>query len=163
MIMILFILLINTSMTFIFMKHPLSMGFLLLAQITLIALMMTLISNNSWFSYILFIIMVGGLLILFIYMTSLASNEKFKFSFKIMILNITNIMFMFLTYFIDQMNFNLMNKFNFNNYMININMNKFFIFPSYFIMIMIIIYLFITLIAVVKISNFKSGPLRQKI
>lgn len=43
-----------------------------------------------------------------------------------------------------------------------LRIRKFFNFPSRIILIIIIIYLFITLIAVVKIVNINYGPLRQK-
>nr|WRQ18118.1 NADH dehydrogenase subunit 6 [Tachinomorphus sp. 1 FYJ-2024a] len=150
--MMLMILIMSLSFTFMCLKHPMSMGLILLIQTTLIALMTGMMINNFWFSYILFIIMIGGLLILFIYMTSIASNEKFKFSWKIFIstLIFTNMIFM---------NNNIK---NFNSSLDNINlMNKFFNLPMNIILIITIIYLFITLIAVVKIINLKTGTLRQ--
>nr|YP_009441744.1 NADH dehydrogenase subunit 6 [Silvanus bidentatus]AOY39289.1 NADH dehydrogenase subunit 6 [Silvanus bidentatus] len=158
--MIMFILM-NISILFLFMKHPLSMGFILFIQVLLISLITNITTLNSWFSYILFLVMIGGMLILFIYMTSLASNEKFKFSWKILFtLFFLLILEMFLIF-----NFNFYDSTKINNLFMNsisMNFNKFFMFPSYLIMITIIIYLLITLIAVVKITNFKSGPLRQK-
>lgn len=42
-----------------------------------------------------------------------------------------------------------------------LSLNKYFNFPRYSIFYISIIYLLITLIAVVKISNFNLGPLRQ--
>ena len=43
------------------------------------------ISRSFWFSYILFIIIIRGILVLFIYITRLASNEIFSPSNKILI------------------------------------------------------------------------------
>nr|AQP29094.1 NADH dehydrogenase subunit 6 [Odontotermes sp. 7 TB-2017] len=72
-----------TSMTFTQMKHPLAMGMMLLAQTMLVCLMSGMMYKSFWFSYILFMIMVGGMLVLFMYMTSLASNEMFSPSNKV--------------------------------------------------------------------------------
>nr|YP_010471435.1 NADH dehydrogenase subunit 6 [Tyraphus nitidus]UVG40774.1 NADH dehydrogenase subunit 6 [Tyraphus nitidus] len=147
------------SMLFIMMSHPLSMGLMLMIQTIMVALLTNMMSNQSWFSYILFLVFVGGMLILFIYMTSIASNEKFllmnKQKFMLMIF-----LSMYLVYYMKMNNnMNWFLLFNKNNFSF---MNKFFNFPNYIVIIMMIIYLFITLIAVVKIINLKYGPMRQK-
>nr|ALO70747.1 NADH deshydrogenase subunit 6 [Neobisnius villosulus] len=153
------------SFLFIFLNHPLSMGVILLIQVTLIALISGSLSINFWFSYILFLIMVGGMLVLFIYMTSIASNEKFNFS-NLLMLSLLIIFFsgMWGSLMIDQKMFSMMkfsSKFN-DNYLFFMNLSKFFNYPSNLILFLLIVYLFITLIAVVKITNIKFGPLRQK-
>nr|WON66001.1 NADH dehydrogenase subunit 6 [Carpelimus sp. 1 HFZ-2023b] len=147
------LLMINLSMTFLFLNHPISMGLILLTQTLMTSLSMNLIMKNAWFSYILFLIMIGGLLIIFIYMTSLISNKKFKFSIKILTFN----MIMLITFYFIEYNSIFENK---NN--IQFNFNKYINTPSFSIMIIMIIYLLITMIAVVKITQFKSGALRQK-
>nr|APX40951.1 NADH dehydrogenase subunit 6 [Galeruca luctuosa] len=154
------------SILSIFMNHPLTCGLMLLMQTILISLMSSLLSLNYWYSYILFLIMIGGMLILFIYMTSIASNEKFKFNFNIMIILMMSLIILWIFFMMDQFYSNMMNQiidmkylnFNQNLYF---SMMKYFNFPNYLIMIMMIIYLFITLIATVKITNFLYGPLRQ--
>nr|YP_010944519.1 NADH dehydrogenase subunit 6 [Chilocorus rubidus]WMB96367.1 NADH dehydrogenase subunit 6 [Chilocorus rubidus] len=154
------------SLMTIFLKHPLSMGILILTQTILICLNMGFMSVNFWFSYILILVMIGGLLILFIYMTSIASNEKFLFSMKLfmMFMIILTMLILFM-----KMDFKTNNFFNKNiltqNIILNDNfyysMSKFYIFPSMKILIMIILYLLITMIAVVKICKTSNGPLRQ--
>nr|AYW52275.1 NADH dehydrogenase subunit 6 [Galerucinae sp. 7 ACP-2013] len=159
-------LMILCSMLFIFMNHPLSCGLILLLQTIFTAMISGLMNLNYWYSYILFLIMVGGMLILFIYMTSIASNEKFSFNPSLMILLLFMSMLIILI-LMDEFYFNLMNKMlemksqnlMFNN---NLSMMKYFNEPNYFLMMMIIIYLFITLIVVVKITNISYGSLRQK-
>nr|APX40210.1 NADH dehydrogenase subunit 6 [Psylliodes laevicollis] len=160
------LLFMNTLM-FIFLNHPLSCGLILLIQTILTALMSGLMNYNFWYSYILFLIMVGGMLILFIYMTSIASNEKFKMSkslILIMIFSISIIMMLmmidlfYLNYFMNIQDTKIMNM-NFSNMM---SLKKYFNYPNFYLMITMIIYLFITLIAVVKITNNSYGPLRQK-
>nr|QWL15089.1 NADH dehydrogenase subunit 6 [Xenostrongylus variegatus] len=154
------------SLTFLFMNHPLSVGFILLIQTIIISILTGLLNYNFWFSYILFLVMIGGMLILFIYMTSISSNKKFKFSMKIMLLMMLMFIVFMISYFIDlyfmnYMNFN-MNMFNFDQYIEYYSLNKFMNYPNYLSLFMLFIYLFITLIAVTKICNLKSGPLRQK-
>lgn len=128
--------------------------------------------KTYWFSYILFLTFVGGILVLFIYVTSLASNDIFKFSSKILF-------FSSITFIINIILFIIVDKFIMLNYFINYeinNLNNIFIytnenslilnllynFPINLISIILIIYLFLTLIAVVKITNIFEGPLRPK-
>nr|WOC30369.1 NADH dehydrogenase subunit 6 [Eodorcadion gorbunovi] len=152
--------------TLLFLNHPLSFGCIILIQTTLIALITGLMNYNFWFSYIIFLIMVGGMLILFIYMTSVASNEKFKFSYKLFTFMMIMMLLMLFLIIIDSYYFNLILINSLNNQNLNFNlyltMNKFLTWPMNLIFYLIIIYLLITLIMVVKITSIKSGPLRQK-
>nr|QXG82656.1 NADH dehydrogenase subunit 6 [Orthomus sp. BMNH 1042407] len=169
------LLILSLSMTiiFLFLNHPLSMGLILLIQTLLISLISGLFSYSYWFSYILFLIMVGGMLILFIYMTSLASNEMFNFSIKMSFFILSFIILLSIFYLIiDYMiinplfkNSNMMEMFN--NFMLMKNenllsLNMIYNQPNNIITLMLVNYLFITLIAVVKITNMNYGPLRQK-
>nr|APX40054.1 NADH dehydrogenase subunit 6 [Psylliodes cupreatus] len=160
------LLLMNTIL-FIFLKHPLTCGMILLAQTILTAILSGLMNYNFWYSYILFLIMVGGMLILFIYMTSIASNEKFKFNQNLFIYIIITMLFtwlllmtdlFYMNYFLNIQDLKSMSM-NFNN---NFSMKKYFNYPNFNLMFLMIIYLFITLIATVKITNNSYGPLRQK-
>nr|QIV24572.1 NADH dehydrogenase subunit 6 [Phaolus metallicus] len=156
-----------SSISLMFLSHPLSVGLNLLLQTCLIAALTGMMTSSYWFSYILFLIMVGGMLILFIYMTSVASNEKFKFSFKILCLILTLAMFMGAMILID--------KFLSHEYTLvldqvsqsyidqsNPSLSKFLNWPMSMNLVMIIIYLLMALIMVVKITNIQYGPLRQK-
>jgi len=49
---------------------------MLILQTLLVALISGLIIDRFWFSYILVLIFLGGILILFIYVAALASNEQ---------------------------------------------------------------------------------------
>nr|QUV75324.1 NADH dehydrogenase subunit 6 [Nebria ingens riversi] len=164
----------NLMMTiiFLFLNHPMSMGLILLIQTILITLISGMFSYSYWFSYILFLVMIGGMLILFIYMTSLASNEMFNFSSKMLYLMMMMIFFMMIIYtMLDYMminpilkNSNLMEMFN-NMFLKNeniISLNQIYNKPNNLLTLMLMNYLFLTLIIVVKITNIKYGPLRQK-
>nr|ANH54442.1 NADH dehydrogenase subunit 6 [Cycloneda sanguinea] len=147
-----------TTILMIFLKHPLTLGINILMHTILMSMMMGLKSMNFWFSYILMLIMIGGLLILFIYMTSIASNEKFKFNFKItLMLILIFLMFNFMSKsMIMEMNNEMINNLYFNMFF-----NKFLNFPNSNIFIIIIFYLLITMMAIVKMTKINFGPLRQ--
>nr|YP_010502859.1 NADH dehydrogenase subunit 6 [Parasphendale agrionina]UXD78623.1 NADH dehydrogenase subunit 6 [Parasphendale agrionina] len=162
-------LLLNMSLTlsfiFLFLNHPLSMGLILFLQTILICLMSGYMSLTFWFSYILLLIYLGGMLVLFMYITSLASNEMFFYSNKIMMLIIILPSISLLMYFMfmnpslnsyENMENNLMSNFMSNNFLL-----KMYNQPINMITILIASYLFLTLIAVVKIINIFKGPLRQ--
>merc|ERR1739838_23170 len=85
-------------MGFTRLVHPLAIGLALLFQTILICCTTGLSNLSFWFSYILFLIFLGGILVLFIYVTSLASNEMFKPSIVsfilIMAVSTTGILFL---------------------------------------------------------------------
>nr|YP_009502567.1 NADH dehydrogenase subunit 6 [Vanessa indica]AWV83156.1 NADH dehydrogenase subunit 6 [Vanessa indica]UXW65922.1 NADH dehydrogenase subunit 6 [Vanessa indica] len=170
--MFLSLMLIFISIFMFFMNHPFSMGLLILIQTLLLCLLSSMLINTYWFSYILFLIFLGGLMVLFIYVSSIASNEMFKISFfnKSFLLYIS--LFFIVSYFFknnlfwmnfsfnDEMNM-FFNSFLFFNNELNFNLSKLYNKQTYMLTLMMIIYLFITLIAVVKISNIFFGPLRS--
>nr|QTC08146.1 NADH dehydrogenase subunit 6 [Parachauliodes continentalis] len=165
----LFLMSMNLLMSFNFtmMNHPLAMGLILLIQTILISLITGYMMQTFWFSYILFLIMLGGMLVLFIYMTSLASNELFSFSMKSFILNSTIlfIIIIMLMLFIPYFNFLNLDMNFFNSHYMNTENNtellKLYNFPTMNLTLMLVTYLFLTLIIVVKITNINHGPLRQ--
>nr|YP_010329860.1 NADH dehydrogenase subunit 6 [Asota plana]AHN52525.1 NADH dehydrogenase subunit 6 [Asota plana lacteata]UNP54609.1 NADH dehydrogenase subunit 6 [Asota plana] len=162
------------SLFMLFLNNPLSMGLMILIQTLLICLITGLMIKTYWFSYILFLTFMGGILVLFIYVCSIASNELFKPSFNTKLLFFSMIFMMIITqmYFFNNltwMNFSFNSDMNiFNNYMFfynenNINLSKLYNTQTFMIMMMLVIYLFITLIAIVKITNIFYGPIRSKI
>nr|UOU84925.1 NADH dehydrogenase subunit 6 [Nigrotipula nigra] len=159
------------SFFFTQMKHPLMMGFILLIQTFTICLITGNFMSTFWFSYILFLIFIGGLLVLFIYMTSLASNEMFNFSMSNFLISFL-IMFlsMLLILFLNDMS--ILASFSLNAEMSpilnemnlikenSLNLNKLYNFPTNMLTLLLINYLFLTLIIIVKITNNFYGPLR---
>nr|YP_010947394.1 NADH dehydrogenase subunit 6 [Prismosticta regalis]WGO62416.1 NADH dehydrogenase subunit 6 [Prismosticta regalis] len=155
------------------LNHPLSMGLMILMQTLLTCLLSGMMINTYWFSYILFLTFLGGLLVLFIYVSSVASNELFLMSLNMKMMIMMSIIMIMI---IQMLNMNNLYWMNFNN---NLEMNNFtnlFLFfnnenkmdlnklynnQMSMMMLMLIIYLFITLIAVVKITNIFYGPLRS--
>nr|DAA06270.1 TPA_exp: NADH dehydrogenase subunit 6 [Drosophila grimshawi] len=168
--LILYSMIFVTSIIFINMIHPLAMGLTLLIQTILICLISGLMTKTFWFSYILFLIFLGGMLVLFIYVTSLASNEMFNLSIKLTLISSVMIfLFMLISFIIDK---NSTTFFLMNNEMESIqklysyilenslSLNKLYNFPTNFLTILLMNYLLITLIVVVKITKMFKGPLR---
>nr|ALO71113.1 NADH deshydrogenase subunit 6 [Pselaphinae sp. 10 EF-2015] len=156
-------LIITLNMTlmimFMFLKHPLSMGMALLIQTLIISIITSMMNNLSWFSYVLFLIFIGGMLILFMYMINVASNEIINISKKMFLFTLIMPVCMYMIKYMINMN-------NYENliyiFKLNLLLNKYYEFPNMIIMIMLIFYLLLTLIACVKIINLKYGPMRSK-
>nr|YP_010263904.1 NADH dehydrogenase subunit 6 [Spilarctia casigneta]UIF93597.1 NADH dehydrogenase subunit 6 [Spilarctia casigneta] len=173
--MLLSFIIVFISFFMLFLNNPLSMGLMILIQTLMTCLISGLMIKTYWFSYILFLIFLGGLLVLFIYVSSIASNELFKPSFNLKMIFMMFLFFLIifqflffnnLTWLNFSFNSDMNNSFSFdlfNNNENKINLSKLYNNQTYMIMMMLIIYLFITLIAVVKITNIFFGPLRSKI
>nr|YP_010952836.1 NADH dehydrogenase subunit 6 [Tetraloides nigrifrons]WMQ53256.1 NADH dehydrogenase subunit 6 [Tetraloides nigrifrons] len=154
------------SFLFTRLTHPLSLGLSLLIQTILISVTTGLYTCSFWFSYILFMIFLGGMLVLFIYVASLASNEFFNFSlmtffffsFLLLVLVLfTSFLDPVLTsskssIFLSAVNMNLMST--------PITISWIYSQPLMNFTLFIILYLLLTLLVVVKITNLFSGPLR---
>nr|QVL29288.1 NADH dehydrogenase subunit 6 [Ceratitis capitata] len=159
-----------TSFIFIQMNHPLAMGLMLLIQTVQICMLTGLMAKSFWFSYILFLIFLGGMLVLFIYVTSLASNEMFSLSMKLTTISlfifsmilIINILLdkSSISFFIQ--NNEMQSIYNLNMFLQenSLNLQKLYNYPTNLMTILLMNYLLITLIAVVKITKLFYGPLR---
>nr|ALO76702.1 NADH deshydrogenase subunit 6 [Melittomma sp. MEL01] len=146
---------IITSM-FLTMNHPLTLGLMLITQTTMVSLITGSMSPSFWFSYIIFIIMVGGMLVIFIYMTSIASNEELSWNPMSIAIPILALPISWLTPAVEKANLEASNP------QVQMNtLNKLINMPSNMMIILLIIYLLIALIAVVNISKSGKGPLRQ--
>uniref|UniRef100_UPI003002E51E NADH dehydrogenase subunit 6 n=1 Tax=Astyliasula major TaxID=2908877 RepID=UPI003002E51E len=153
------------SIIFLLLNHPLSMGLILLIQTILLSLISGFMSVSFWFSYMLLLIYLGGMLVLFMYVTSLASNEMFLYSNKILLMIIIMPFIFFIIYYFN-FYYSLNSYENMeNNLLLNMSTNNFLLKmynqPINIITVLIASYLFLTLIAVVKIINIYKGPLRQ--
>nr|YP_009179667.1 NADH dehydrogenase subunit 6 [Calliphora vomitoria]ALK60706.1 NADH dehydrogenase subunit 6 [Calliphora vomitoria] len=162
-------LLIIFNFIFMNMKHPLAMGLILLIQTTLVTLTSGLMTKSFWFSYILFLVFLGGMLVLFIYVTSLASNEMFTFSIKLLFISLSIFTLMIIAlFFMDKnnllqyQNLEIKSIYGMNSYLMenSLSLNKLYNYPTNLLTILLMNYLLITLIAVVKITNLFKGPLR---
>nr|YP_006503945.1 NADH dehydrogenase subunit 6 [Neotermes insularis]AFM92445.1 NADH dehydrogenase subunit 6 [Neotermes insularis] len=150
------------SMTFTQMIHPLAMGLMLLTQTMLMCLISGLTHQSFWFQYILFMVFIGGMLVLFIYVASLASNEMFSLSTKMM--GTTMGMTAALMLVKDWITLDSKDMTHFNTMMeneITTMTSKLYNYPNGYLTILMALYLLMTLIVVVKITNVSEGPLRK--
>nr|ASM82693.1 NADH dehydrogenase subunit 6 [Suwallia bimaculata] len=154
------------------MNHPLAMGLMLLVQTLCICMITGFFTQSFWFSYILFLVFLGGLLVLFIYVTSLASNEMFSMSTSTLVMSMIPLsLITLLLLVIDPMPY-LIHSLNMDMTQISSlilyqeeatpSLMKLFNQPTGTITLMLVLYLLLTLIAVVKITSIFFGPLRQQ-
>jgi NADH-ubiquinone oxidoreductase chain 6 len=147
-------------------RHPLAIGLILLIQTLATALITGIITSTFWFSYILFLVFLGGILVLFIYVTSLASNEIFSVSTSrvlilssIMLLRI--VVLLFWDSFLNTTWINPLESTFFLSNPLSVSLAKLYTHPTSILTLTLVVYLLLTLIVVVKITNVQEGPLRQ--
>nr|QHZ87513.1 NADH dehydrogenase subunit 6 [Rhithrogena sp. XL-2019] len=161
---------LTIGVTFTTMSHPLAMGLVLLCQTLLIALLTGLLAPSFWFSYILFLVFLGGMLVLFIYVTSLASNEMFSISSQsmLLILVITTLLGVISLFndpsmwFSPELSEQILQPQSLWISDLSNLLIKLYSSPSYYLTLLLVTYLFLTLIAVVTITQIYEGPLRSK-
>nr|YP_007317580.1 NADH dehydrogenase subunit 6 [Ilyoplax deschampsi]AEH05078.1 NADH dehydrogenase subunit 6 [Ilyoplax deschampsi] len=165
MLMFLIPLLMSLSILFVNLSHPLAMGLMLLIQTVLVALTVGISNFSFWFSYILFLVFLGGMLVLFIYVASLASNEIFTPpSLSTILLLFFSLFLSFLLLLIDPisnsspsyLSLSSIQSLSSTPLIISWIYNS----PSMIFTIFIVSYLLLMLIIVVKIVNLFKAPLR---
>nr|QIZ12570.1 NADH dehydrogenase subunit 6 [Tonicia forbesii] len=157
----LFSLILTIMFTLFGVKQPLSMGSLILLN-SLVMSISIFFEGGSWFSFILFLIYIGGLLVMFAYVTALTPNLIFKKS------NLGSIFFMMwggwlvalmyselvgVKYEVSSLNFLSMLSYH------KLGASLFSFFSLDTIIGLVLILLFV-LLCVVKICYTGQGPLR---
>nr|AQP27846.1 NADH dehydrogenase subunit 6 [Termes fatalis] len=150
-----------TSLMFTQMKHPMAMGLMLLMQTTMVCLISGTMYSSFWFSYILFMIMIGGMLVLFMYMTSLASNEMFSPSNKMLTIMATTmpIMLYIMPTATNNKEMNMHETMMENE--ITTTTTVMYNQTMGIMTTLLVLYMLLTLIVVVNIINVSKGPLRH--
>lgn len=156
------------SIIFTRITNPLAIGLTLLIQTILICGATGISSKSIWFSYILFLIFLGAMLVLFIYVASLASNEQFIFSPTWAILTpVIIILPIILVSLIDPLIITqvvpIEISFISDTEVLQstpFNVRIIYRITTINLTIFVILYLLLTLIVVVKITAFFYGPLR---
>nr|YP_009349802.1 NADH dehydrogenase subunit 6 [Zichya baranovi]AQM39873.1 NADH dehydrogenase subunit 6 [Zichya baranovi] len=163
---------IFNAIMFIQTNHPMIMTIIVIIQTIIAAVYLGLLSLSYWFCYILTLVFLGGMLVLFSYITSLASNElMFMTSKMIMTTILLMITLLILMFFMDPWFYTTMTKNTDTSTMELINtfnteatphLLKLYNKPTHLITLLLVNYLFLTLIVIVKITNIFQGPLRHK-
>nr|ATN41220.1 NADH dehydrogenase subunit 6 [Diptera sp. 53 LC-2017] len=153
------------NILFLNLNNPLIMGLILMIQTMLITIFFGKMNFSFWFSYIIFLIFIGGMLILFIYIISLINLKLFYIiNYKNLLFLLIMLMMMFMYFFYNNkiMMINNYEMINFSKkLMLNenlMNLIKLYNFPNLFINLLLIIYLFIMMIICTNITIFLNGP-----
>nr|AUJ21413.1 NADH dehydrogenase subunit 6 [Chaetopleura apiculata] len=162
MMVIIFSLILSLSFMMLILNQPLTLGLFILFNSFLMSISIYF-QEKAWFSFILFLVYIGGMLVMFAYITTLIPNLAFKS------INLTSLFIMIeIFWFILLSNSTLLgfpfNKSNMNmeltvSYINNWGGSLFSLFNIIMMMSLASILLFI-LICVVKICYFSKGPLR---
>lgn len=139
-----------TSIMLVIALNPITIGISILAIALVLAIIYGL-TLSSWIAFLLFLIYIGGILVIFAYFVALSPNQQINK------LNITPSLIFILSIFIAILYIELYPrmspKFQFliNTFYTNINIS---------LLILLAIILFLTIVVVVKIVTNNKGPLR---
>nr|AUI11299.1 NADH dehydrogenase subunit 6 [Clanculus margaritarius] len=143
------------------MMQPLSLGLCVMVLSVFFCIMIGL-SVSSWYGYVLFLVYVGGLLVMFAYVSALAPNNFFSSAksvlgfFVIFCLSLAGVS---VFYFVD---LNVMSEVSSFGYMKSMaSSGSMVVSPSSMSLVIILgTVLLINLLAVVKVCYYQQGPLR---
>uniref|UniRef100_UPI0030DE94A5 NADH dehydrogenase subunit 6 n=1 Tax=Glyphohesione klatti TaxID=3053539 RepID=UPI0030DE94A5 len=140
------------AFSMIMSSTPLSLGLWVLFLSLMIAVLFCLISFN-WISFLIFLIYVGGLLVMFAYFSAIQPNNHFEMTKMMSLFTFTffSLDFPFNSLSMTPLSLNLMNNMSLSSIYNPQNM------PAILVMVII---LSMALVAVVKISKSVKGPLR---
>ena len=140
-----------------YLSHPISISISLIF-IAILARIISFSINSSWFFYLIILVFLGGVIILIIYIRTLAANEKFSLfnikSRKVIFFIILRLSFIFLIKYK-----NIFNFVRLNNTAVGILYES----SNFTLLLFLIIYLLLTLVCVVKLVKFESGPLIKRL
>ena len=146
------ILVVSLGLSIIIAFSPLALGLWILLLSIRISFLIRLIFS-SWFGFILFLIYIGGILVIFAYFVSIQPNQQFELKKSLMFRGLV-----FVNLFI-------------NNYIITVDLftnihwwiNSLFNLSNLRVVILLGFILFLALVIVVKITTFIIAPLRPYI
>nr|YP_010555018.1 NADH dehydrogenase subunit 6 [Ooencyrtus plautus]UYP50998.1 NADH dehydrogenase subunit 6 [Ooencyrtus plautus] len=162
----LILLIINIFPSSYKMLHPMILGSVLFLFNILMSFNLSLYLDNNWWSFISFLIIIGGLMILFLYFTSFINNMimsmKMIFWKNFMLKMVILILFIFMMMFYKN-KFLIWYKFKEMNYL-NLNFLKLLLLYMYMMNLMnlmSIFYLLLTLTLIVKMILMNKYTLRK--
>nr|YP_010164881.1 NADH dehydrogenase subunit 6 [Jesogammarus hinumensis]QRN71586.1 NADH dehydrogenase subunit 6 [Jesogammarus hinumensis] len=154
------------SVLFVCTKMPLALASLVITQTMLISLSSFITFKTPWFSFILMMLFISGMMIIFVYVSSLASNEQ-----TMMKTNYTPLFLVLAPFLLTLCAYNTSNNLNTTNittlvedqFNITALLNyKIYTNPIMTLTLTLIIYLLLALVVVVSITSNTKGPLRMK-
>lgn len=165
-----FIIIIQSIPSHNYKTHPLILISILFILLIISIINIRIIITNHWFSFIRFLIIIGGIIIIFIYFIRFINN--IKTSIKLTFLKKFHIKFLifiiFIVIYIITLKYNFWNtNFNeINSIFISINKNNnnliiLYLFPKRLTTLISILYLLVCLTIIVKICLNKKLTLRK--
>nr|YP_010026397.1 NADH dehydrogenase subunit 6 [Cacopsylla citrisuga]QOQ84943.1 NADH dehydrogenase subunit 6 [Cacopsylla citrisuga] len=160
MMKILLIFSLCNSSVILISSHPISFGVILLMQTMSLALCTRIISESSWIPLTLFLVMVGGLMILFLYITSICSNNK-PAIVKLTVYQVISVILVI--YFLENFEITIfMNEPLSTKDLPNMEFIKLFLPMNIFSSNFMFLYLLVMLIIMIEILPLNKGPMRKK-
>uniref|UniRef100_UPI0030FEE458 NADH dehydrogenase subunit 6 n=1 Tax=Acanthochitona defilippii TaxID=761903 RepID=UPI0030FEE458 len=162
MLMSILSLIFSLSFSFPLLTQPISLGMTLLV-FSLLVSTAVFFSSMTWFSFILFLIYIGGLLVMFAYVTALMPNLLFKKTSIFMFLIFSTMFWLsmlMLSEFIgimEEINPKMNMNTNFNLNHLGVSLYSSF---NFMVIVGLALILLFVLICVVKICYFSNAPLR---
>jgi len=147
--------LIRIQILFYF-SHPISIG-LILVLLSILSGAILIKMNITWFFYLLVLVFLGGVIVLIIYISTLAANEKFFLSVDIVkrgvrvVVSLATIIVFYQKYVYVKISSG------------GIIASVLYEGPNTSLLVFLIFYLLLTLVAVVKLVKFESGPLIKRL
>ena len=140
-----------------FLSHPIRLRISLIL-IAILARIISLWINSSWFFYLIVLVFLGGVIILIIYIRTLAANEKFRrISINYNTIGIILIVRLFILVVLKYKN--ILQFIRRNNTAVGIIYEA----SNFSLLLFLITYLLLTLVCVVKLVKFESGPLIKRL
>nr|ULD67125.1 NADH dehydrogenase subunit 6 [Trochus sp. n. CL-2022] len=154
---------LGLSSTFLFplMSQPLSLGLMIMIS-TLLLCSMTALMISSWYGYILFLIYVGGLLVMFAYVAALSPNVLFGGMGPLAFLSLSALILGGIFYFYSFLDFGSLAYFSDFSSLKEMKTHGSQLVGQHssFILVSLGIILLINLIVVVKICYYQHASLR---
>nr|YP_010891520.1 NADH dehydrogenase subunit 6 [Alviniconcha adamantis]WJK73043.1 NADH dehydrogenase subunit 6 [Alviniconcha adamantis] len=152
---------LSSSLMFPLMAQPLSLGLTIMIS-TLLMCMLSATFLSAWYAYILFLIYVGGLLVMFAYVAALSPNVLFGGASALIFFLVMTIIFSYILHFYPFTDYS--ETVSYKDFCSNKNLKSHgieLVSPSSIsILIGLGMILLINLVAVVKISYYQHSSLR---
>jgi len=137
-------------------SHPISLG-LMLVILSLITGAFLIKIRISWFFYLLVLVFLGGVIVLIIYIRTLAANEKIFFKVTNKMVIFTFLSLIILLFLLLEKNLKIKTSIGV------IVAGSLYECSNISTLIFLIIYLLLTIVCVVKLVKFESGPLIKRL
>ena len=139
-----------------YFSHPISIG-LILVLLSILRGGILIKINITWFFYLLVLVFLGGVIVLIIYMSTLAANEKFFLSISTIKTGASGTARLVVGIGLYQKYAG--GKISPGGIVASVLYEG----PNMSILVFLIFYLLLTLVAVVKLVKFESGPLIRRL